>query len=115
MPNLVIPCPTGQISYGCHTFDELYEHRCLLFVALLKTHPKMAWRSRLHADGTGDPDWWIGGLNLPSGTVTYHLPTRLWALLDASGVESRERAPEWDGHTSKDVLERLQHWLIESK
>jgi len=111
MPTLTIPCPTGQVSDGYHTFDELYEHRCLLFIAVMKAHPALAWRARAHADGSRLEGWWIGGLDLPSGRITYHLPDRLWSLLDNAAVATRERAPEWDGHTSADVLDRLGRWL----
>lgn len=111
MPTLTIPCPTSEVSDGYHTFGELYEHRCLLFVALMKAHPKMAWRSRLHHDGSGEPGWWIGGLHLPTGDISYHLPDWAWPLLDGSGVTTLERAPKWDGHTSTDVLQRLRAWL----
>lgn len=111
---LLLPCPVGQVSDGYHTFDELYEHRCVLFVALLRAHPGMAWRARVHDDDSGEPGWWIGGLNLPQGTVSYHLPDRLWTLLDGSGAATLERAPRWDGHSSADVLERLRAWCGET-
>lgn len=29
----------GDISDGYHTFDELYEHRCLLFIRLCLLQP----------------------------------------------------------------------------
>lgn len=101
----------GQASDGYHTFDELYDHRCTLFVALMRAYPALSWRSRLHADGTGWDGWWIGGMDLSSGTVTYHLPDSAWGLLDgANGIRTLDMAPEWDGHTSEDVLLRLKGW-----
>ena len=102
---------TGQISDGYHTFDELYEHRCLLFLALMKAHPLLAWRARAHDDGSVQEGWWVAGMNLPTGPVSYHLPDRLWPLLDGTVIETRERAPKWDGHTSADVLDRLARWI----
>ena len=99
------------IADAYHTMDELYDHRCLLFVALMRTYPRLAWRARLHADGSGEPGWWIAGLRLPAGEVSYHLPDRLWSLLDGLGVDTLHRAPAWDGHTSQDVLQRLRAWL----
>lgn len=40
----------NDISDGYHTFDELYEHRCLLFINLCLAHPNAAyWRP--HYDG----------------------------------------------------------------
>jgi len=111
MPKLVIPCATSEVSDGYHTFGELYEHRCLLFMALLKAHPKLAWRARQHSDGSGEKGWWIGGLRLPTGDISYHLPDVHWPVLDSTSIETLDRAPEWDGHTSADVIQRLDQWL----
>ena len=102
---------TSEISDGYHTFGELYDHRCLLFLALLKAHPTLAWRSRLHEDGSKMEGWWIAGMNLPSGPITYHIPDSQWPLLDATAVPTLDRAPAWDGHTSADVLTRLRTWI----
>jgi hypothetical protein len=111
MPNLILPCPAGEVSDGCHTFNELYDHRCLLFIALMKAYPERAWRARLHEDGSGMEGWWIGGMHLPTGDITYHIPEEAWGLLDHAGVATLERGPRWDGHTSADVLQRLRHWI----
>ena len=102
---------SGQISDGYHTFDELYEHRCLLFIGLMQAHPARAWRATHHDDGSGDSEWWIAGLDLPTGPVTYHLPGRHWPLLDSHPIRTLEKAPPWDGHSSQDVLEHLTRWL----
>lgn len=109
MENQAVPV-TGETSDGYHTFNELYEHRCTLFVALMRAYPFLSWRSRAHADGSVWDGWWIGGMNLHTGTVTYHLPESAWNLLDDTEVETLERAPEWDGHTSADVVQRLREW-----
>jgi hypothetical protein len=111
MNTLHIPCKTGQISDGYHTFDELYEHRCLLFLNLMATRPEISWRTRRHEDGTAIKGYWIAGMRLPSGDVTYHVPNRLWRLLDKYKVKTLPRAPKWDGHTSADVVKRLSRWL----
>ena len=104
-PAIFIPGETGEVSDGYHTFNELYEHRHALFIVLAKTMKTMAWRSRMHHDGKGIGGWFIAGLNLSTGMISYHLPDRLWPLL--YGIQELERAPEWDGHTSMDVIERL--------
>jgi hypothetical protein len=99
----------GSISDGYHTFDELYEHRHMLFISLCNAFWKESWRSKLHEDGTMfDGGWFIAGFEVPNqGQITYHLPIRLWDLLDCREVE---RAPKWDGHTAQDVIERLRRW-----
>ena len=109
---LHLPCPVEQVSDGYHTFAELYEHRCVLFVALICTIGPLysRWRARLHTDGTMVDGWFIAGIDLPTGTITYHLPIAYWALLDGNAV-SHERAPAWDGHTPDDVVFRLNEWL----
>ncbi len=107
---LEIPCPTGQVSDGYHTFDELYEHRCILFLALLRAHPQLSWCSKLHEDGTMFEGWFEAGMDLPTGQVTYHFPERLWPLAAACS-RALPRAPKWDGHTPAQALERLRQWL----
>ena len=101
----------SDVSDGYHTFDELYEHRHMLFMALIRENPARAWRSRLHEDGTMFDGWFVAGIDLPkTGMITYHMPMRLWPLLDGILGESK-RAPPWDGHTAADVVERLRGYL----
>src|SRR5574343_1157886 len=107
MGQLIIPGETGQVSDGFHTFDELYEHRCQLFAALMHCRRDISWKAGYHSDGTMFDGWFIAGMDLPTGRITYHLPATMWNLL---GVPSYERAPEWDGHTPQDVVSRLNEW-----
>lgn len=55
-----------------------------------------------------DAPWFIAGLQLPTGQVSYHLPLDYWYQLD--GIPTHDRAPEWDGHTPADVPVRLLAW-----
>lgn len=110
MGNLIIECDTGKVSDGYHTFDELYEHRCHLFVALMRSHPDMAWRSMKHADGTMFEGWFIAGMRLPTGDISYHLPSAMWDTLDSAAILTIDTAPKWDGHTASDVVDRLSAW-----
>lgn len=105
----------GSVSDGHHTFDELYEHRHALFVALCRERCEAAhenraesdvWRSRLHADGTMFAGWFVMGIHKqPGRQISYHLPERLWR--ETGFAETLARAPEWDGHSSADVVARL--------
>lgn len=105
-----------QVSDGYHTMDELYEHRIELFLALCRvihsefgtsSSPKV-WRSKLHSDGKWYDGWFILGLFKEKGNqITYHLPMSKWDETDFA--ETLEKAPEWDGHTSSDVLNRLKN------
>lgn len=103
-----IECDAGLVSDGYHTFDELYVHRCALFVALANTHVDISWKSLKHSDGSSFAGWFIAGMHLPTGDITYHLPIKMWDLILALALES---APEWDGHTSADVLSRINSWV----
>ena len=112
MNTLHLPCDSNEVSDGFHTFGELYEHRCLLFIALMTTNKLNSWASKYHHDGTGFEGWFIAGMNLPyASTITYHIPDRLWSLIEKNDLIVLERAPEWDGHTSQDCLNRLFSWL----
>lgn len=108
-----------ELSDGYHTMSELYDHRITLYIALcrathdmdheLETASKPAdrvWRSRVHADGSTFEGWYILGIGKELGKqITYHLPVTTWD--ETNFAETLDRAPEWDNHTSKDVLLRL--------
>lgn len=113
----IIECDVNKLSDGYHTFDELYEHRYLLFCAFLSTwkgYKEDRWKSKTHwIDGKLVPvwdGWFVAGTKLDGLQISYHLPLKYWDLL--STIPTVETAPEWDGHTSKDVLQRLQNWLL---
>jgi len=94
----------GELSDGYHTFNELYEHRNALFAHIIAYNKDMAWKSLKHEDGSMFEGQFIAGVNLPVGAITYHMPLRLWSLFVCKEVD---KAPKWDGHTSKDVLIRI--------
>jgi hypothetical protein len=106
-----IPCDTSQVSDGYHTFGELYEHRCLLFLALMKQRPDVSWISNMHHDGSSFDGWFIAGMSLPTGDITYHCPNSFWPLANKTGAEFLPKAPQWDGHTPHDVLVRIRAWI----
>ena len=97
--------------------DELYEHRFELFIALCRNVPheedfsmddRSIWRSKFHSDGSNFKDWFILGIGKEKGEqITYHFPLSRWE--DTNFAETLDRAPEWDGHTSDDVLKRLKN------
>ena len=59
-------------SDGCHTFEELYEHRMALFSVICNTYKDKAWKSKLHDDGTMFKDYFIVGITTEEGEYTYH-------------------------------------------
>lgn len=99
----------GEVSDGFHTFNELYEHRNSLFIALcreISNNPayqtiKQTWRKPIR-DG-----YFLMGINMEEGEqISYHLPASKWNETDF--VDFEEEVIKWDGHTSNDVLERLK-------
>ena len=102
------------ISDGYHTFDELYDHRITLYIALCKSIQEYSgfstpvWRSKLHPDGTNYDGWFLLGINKEKGKqITYHIPNERWE--ETGFAETLDKAPEFDGHTSQDVLERIKN------
>lgn len=95
----------GEVSDGYHTFDELYEHRVALFIALCNQWNLNAWKSKRHSDGTMYEWWFIAGIWAEKWkTLTYHLPVKYWEKIKSYEITN---APEWDGHTSEDVINLL--------
>ena len=108
--SLILPRPVGEVSDGDHTFEELYHHRSLLFIAFLSM-VNNAWYSERHSDGSGYDGWFVAGVELnPSEQITYHLPNE-YLELAALSLKHLDYAPQWDGHKSTDVLERLTKWI----
>ena len=116
----------GNISDGYHTFNELYLHRHILYIGLCKAiqkpkyygdernrlgDEKIVWRSKKHSDGTMHDGWFIMGINKDKGNqISYHLPLSLWEQTDFA--DTLKKAPKFDGHTSSDILNRLQKYII---
>jgi hypothetical protein len=104
----------GEVSDGYHTFNELYLHRHSLMLVLMKAHPDLSWFSPKHDDGAMMDGWFIAGIRTPFGIISYHLPVGFLHLAELTGAKQLDQAPEWDGHTSSDVLARLQGWVSKS-
>lgn len=114
-PSVKVPAGVCKCD-GYHTFDELYEHRIELYIALCKKleeedqmsiQENRVWRSSYHHDGSQYEGWFILGVYKEKGKqISYHIPQKKW--FDCGFADTLDRAPEWDGHTSDDVLERLK-------
>jgi hypothetical protein len=109
------------ISDGFHTMDELYEHRHALFCALTaqifaanakeidKKKHLTGFKSWRHSDrAMAYEGWFLAGLNLPTGQISYHLPAQYWTLCY---LPQYDIPPAWDGHTAPDVVNRLKLWI----
>ena len=92
-----------KVSDGYHTIEELYDHRNLLFINLcLSNQDKSYWK---HGDVDG---WFILYYDIDSGQqISYHIPNKYIKLIDKKIIKIKDNTEVWDGHTSKDVLDRL--------
>lgn len=106
LADLIEPQPiTGDTSDGYHTFNELYDHRARLFSVVVRDHREIAWKSRLHHDGTMYDGMFIVGVETPQGQATYHYDIDpYWDIFDCKELV---RAPEWDGHTPEQAISRI--------
>ena len=101
----------GTISDGYHTFDELYEFRkvynAVLFNECAKQNKYDVHKSWRHHDGElcFGGGWFIVVAVLPTGQISNHYEAKDWELFKIPVVEKAKY--EFDGHTSKDVIDRL--------
>ena len=105
----------GQLSDGNHTLDALYEFRQLynaaIFNELADQGKYDVHKSRKHSDGEypfGDSNWFIVMAELPTGQISNHYEMKDWDLFH---VQEKEKANQWDGHSSKDAAQRLKEFL----
>lgn len=103
----------GNVSDGYHTFNELYEHRHALLMALANAVPKSFYKSKKHFDGSMFDDYFIVvGFYFERGQYiefSYHVPIKYWSSF---AIEEREKACPWDGHSSQDAVERLRAFAM---
>jgi len=109
----------GKISDGYHTFEELYDHRNVLFINLCQSirdwnserisddESEGIWKTRFDFEGKYCGDgWFIMGLGMNKGEqITYHLPFKFWDK--CKFAKTLDKVPAFDEHNSKDVFERL--------
>ena len=100
MTETIILSNPGQVSDGYHTFDELYEHRNLLFINYCLLRIPASW-VKVAEDYPGYFCLYTG---TPHGQISYHIPNKYRYLVE--GI-IHEKPGVWDGHTSQDVIDRL--------
>ena len=89
----------GNTSDGYHTFNELYNHRCLLWINYCLQDINGCYLVENHSDG-----WFLLGKETTQGQISYHCSNKYIHLV--TNIE--RRCPAFDGHTSSIVLVRLQ-------
>lgn len=104
-----LPGGMKEVSDGYHTIGDLYDHRRAL-TAVLATAAATAgdsWRSKAHhpEDSPMFEGSFIVGIDLPSGTITYHYNLEHWD--DFTGVPELEHSKKWDGAGPGDSVTRM--------
>ena len=98
-------------------FNEFYEQRSLLFLALIKAmQSSCSFRCRLQRDERSPDGWHIDrylyfvvGADLGSGQITYYFPISMWELADF--LPTRKSVPSMDGYSSQEICDRLRDLL----
>lgn len=99
-----------ELSDGYHTMNELYDHRRALTAVLAGAAASAgdSWRSKAHHPDDApmfEGGYFIVGIELPTGTITYHYKLAHWD--DFAAVPEREHAPKWDGAPPSATVDRL--------
>lgn len=106
---------TNKVTDGYHTFAELYDFRkvynAVLFNEWARQDLYNVHKSKKHFDGEDcfGGGWFIVMAVLPTGQISNHYELKDWDLFDVPATETA--IVQFDGHTSKDVLERLQRLI----
>lgn len=101
----------GKISDGYHSFNELYEFRkqynAALFNEWYKNRRYDVHKSKKHFDGEScfNGEYFIVVAILPAGQISNHYMLKDWELFKCQITETAKY--KFDGHTSKDVIERI--------
>ena len=105
---------TKKISDTRHTFEMLYYQRMILFALVCQAYPDLAFKSKKHFDEVNNPMFngdFIAGIKTPKGITTFHFKLEYWDLFQ---VKELDNAPEYDGYTVEEALERLTSLLDNS-
>lgn len=88
-----------------HSFDELYEHRIKLFLALCRyaKDDHEVRISKKNSDNSVRPWWFV--MWIDEWYITYHLPIKYREYCSKVYREKEKWMRDW--HNSNDVLDRL--------
>lgn len=111
-----------EVTDGYHTFQELYDFRLMYNAALFNEWASLVsisdssikydvHKSLRHNDGElcFGGGWFIVSAKLPTGLISNHYKMEHWDLFNVPEVDKAKY--KFDGHTGKDVLERIKHIL----
>lgn len=95
------------VSDSYHTFGELYYFRHVLFATILNSNKDKSWKSLKHHNDEEFPMFdgmFIAGINTEYGQFTFHIEIEYWDMFKCKEID---RAPEYDGHISEDIVRLL--------
>ena len=107
---------TKKLNEQQDLIEELYDFRltynALLFNEWVENQKYEVYKSRRHSDGElcFDGEYFIVVAQLPTGQVTNHYHIRHWDMFKINEYEKVKE--DFDGHTSSDVIERLQQVIF---
>ena len=99
-----------EVGDGYHTFRELYSFRLAFNAVLFNEWAAQGkydvHKSRRHSDGEKcfGGGWFIVMAQLPSGQISNHYEDKYWDMFQ---IPEKVMANPFDGHSSADVLSRL--------
>lgn len=93
----------SRVSDGYHTMQELYDHRCLLWICLCLRSPDYCYLKLDHYEG-----WFLLGMYKHYGIqISYHCPNKYLDLV--KNKIKVDNNVTWDEHKPNDVLIRLEN------
>lgn len=101
----------GDISDGYHTFDELYEHRCLLYLTWLVEERRYGGRRQVLFQPDHFEGWDLVATSIGMRQISYHVPAKYRDILEKHFERRDTLSVLWDGHTSADVVARMEERL----
>lgn len=109
MEKITIEADLSKVSDGYHTIQELYDHRCALFMAWMLSdgRPGEFYWVPEHFEG-----WDLLVCQLPTGQISYHVPMSYRYYYKKEPQRAVE-GHDWDGHTSSNVYNRILQWIAQ--
>lgn len=104
----------GDMSDGYHTFDELYEHRCLLYLTWLVEEKLRGIKRDVFFLPDHFEGWDLVATNLGRDQISYHVPAKYRRILERHFTRNDRLESLWDGHTAQDVTERMERRINEA-
>ena len=84
-------------------FPQYIFFYCIVYYFVLEII--LARISYKHSDGTSYPGMFIAGISTFWGDATYHVEGKYLPLF--ASIPMRDKAPEYDGHTPEEALDRI--------